>query len=101
MVVVSIFLHYKKNYVSGQLFGLKLYEINVLKKRSASPLPRLCCNDKREGFLIFSFCFVFLWIHCEKSTFLSYYCYIFDQGVTSIHHSALLSQSRLVDPLQL
>lgn len=60
-MVVSIFLHYKTFYVSGQLFGLKLYEINVLKKRSASPLPRLCCNDKREGFLIF---FLFVLFFC-------------------------------------
>lgn len=48
-MVVSIFLHYKTFYVSGQLFGLKLYEINVLKKG----LLAHCCNDKKEGFLIF------------------------------------------------
>lgn len=49
-VVVSIFLHYKRFYVSGQLFGLKLYEINVLKKGLLAHCPDCAVMIKKKAF---------------------------------------------------
>lgn len=55
----SIFLHYKTFYVSGQLFGLKLYEINVLKKGLLAHCPDCAVMIKKKAFWFFFFLFCF------------------------------------------